>query len=1350
MLITPEISMAAQILDSPKVIVVLVGIDVYRQPKDENAGRHAFPRLPEVAKDIALLATLLGSEAYQEVGVHVLPTIRGADVTIQRKMQKVVEQVQSLKDCRLVVLWSGHAETLEDGGDLRLATADSFTPMTSAATWSPEHLVDVLTTAKPQGLFIVLDVCQAGQALGGAAAQAAIRMSNHPSPDARPPGFALICGAQSYEKAKDGLFAGVLERVLREGPSPDGQAVLNTQGYGAWSDKNRLLTPDELTVVLEAEFTALQRHDPYIQRPAQASLGARFPIFPNPWFRPDAKPRLYDKLGPYVSGADAAQHFLPKARGLEPGEVGWDFTGRVEASRRISDFIGQVGDHTLLVITGEAGVGKSAVLGRAVALTDPAFREHLEESTEWLAATARQQGTLPPVGGIDAALHLRGLGAAGTARQLADLLGLDPDGPAGAGGDALVERVLTGATAERERPTIVLDALDEADEPRQIAELIIRPLAERGCRVVVGTRQFAAARGAHDLLKSLELPGVTTYLDLSNDPANTDDIAAYVRRRLASDVSSYARLGSLRAQIAEVVSRRAAGQFLYAKLTADDLVKSPVTALEDLDGALTSSVGAAFARTLTRLDAEFSTEFGTITPGATTLAIGLAWSAGLGVPLRDGLWPLVATAGAESPLALTEAHCQWFLARAGQYVLESGDGQQAVYRLYHEALHEHLRSGADASAVRARIAAALQESTEDNGGWPMANPYVVRYLVRYLDPGATHELEAVCTDAKYLARAIEVLGVDGTARVLDRVRRHTPAPALVAVAKAVRRARVALTRDPGQLAAQLIARLGAEQDPVLAELARSAPTIAPPVWLAPVNLRLDWSAELQTTQTLPGKVRALTSGVLNAEPVLILGAGEKILRWDPRYGAVQGVIDNAGMRPIAVALGAIDGRPVVAAASYEGSISVRDVDTGDLVVPLIKSGYVTSLTIAAGPIIHAGGRPLANEQVSSRMLDEQTAVYWSEHPGRLCTLDDHLGLITVDPHGFRIALDGLPDELAFPLGDGPRRDPLLLAVGASFDETVLAVAEDYSTVRLVRPDGSPPQWVQVDFPIRCLAVTWVDGQPYVAAANDSDGGLGTASYVSIRQPTGTSASSYRPALDVIGVGHREDRLVAVLGSGIVHDVLDAVDLDGVAADDVTLTAGLAHQVHAGPGEPGSSQEWPVTAITLGQWNGSGVAVVGSYDGVIWVWDDATRRFVAGPFTHRGLPKGTFHYAKGREGSAISALALGDVEGAKWVAAADCDGLVIYDLATCERLSAPEVGQTRVRALAFGRVAGRDVLVTGRDGGAVAVWEARSWQRLTGFTMDDPVTGIWMAGDQVVVQTGASPLSCFELRGLTAD
>ena len=324
--------MADEILDSAKVIVVPVGIGVYHEPKGRAGDRQAFQRLAEVSRDLGRLRRLFSTEAYRDAGFpgtvanpgNLRDDPTAADTSRRRRAAPARPSAGRV--------WSGHAEALGDK-DLRLATANSFTPMTGADGWAPNELVNLLSAAKAQGLYIVLDVCQAGQASAGPlAAQAADRIMDHPPPRGQLPGFATLCSAQPYEKAKDGLFAQMLETVLRTGPSEEALAVLKAQRYGGLA-YNQLLTPRDLYSVLEAEFAVLQRSDPYVQRPIPAAVGADFPIFVNPLWKAAAPPRLVDELGGYVSGADAQLHFVPKARGLEPGELGWNFTGRVEASR---------------------------------------------------------------------------------------------------------------------------------------------------------------------------------------------------------------------------------------------------------------------------------------------------------------------------------------------------------------------------------------------------------------------------------------------------------------------------------------------------------------------------------------------------------------------------------------------------------------------------------------------------------------------------------------------------------------------------------------------------------------------------------------------------------------------------------------------------------------------------------------------------------------------------------------------------------------------------------------------------------------------------------------------------------
>lgn len=1327
--------MAKKIPETAKVIVVPIGIDVYQQPKKNQGGRNGFRPLEEVNKDISRLSEVFSSPTYSDAGFYVAPVIRGTYLNVYEKLNRAVDQIQRVPGRRLIVLWNGHAE-LAKGREFRLATSDSLSPMEPREGWGPGDLVDTLSAAQVRGLYVVLDVCWAGQAAGLLVAQAAQRMMDTPPTRGALPGFAAICSAQPYEQAKDGLFAGVLATVLSSGASPESRGLMEGRGGGGGLVHNRLLTPNELNGVLEAEFEVLSEKDSLVQQPSPASLGVDLPVFPNPLYQPEAPPRTLDRLGDYVSAADAEQHFLPKARGMEPGELGWNFTGREDASRAVSDFIAQRVDESLLVVTGDAGAGKSALIGRAVALTDADFRASLERGTDWSEGDDRRRRMLPPLNGVDAALHLRGLTGAGVARSLADLLGLDTPGSLGM--STFVDQVVEHGRSRQEPLILVLDALDEAEEPSAIAASLIKPLAERGgARIVVGTRKSASVRGAEDLLDSL---GASPVLDLSADEDSARDIAAYVERRLSSDDSPYVRRSRLRREIGAAVAKKAPHVFLYAKLTVDELLNSPIDTVEEISDAVTTGVGTAFERTLTRLDEEFAARFATGVAGATALALGLAWGQGLGIPLRDHLWPLVATAAADSALQLTDEHCSWFLTQAGKYVLESGDGQQAVYRLYHEALHEHLREiTSDADSVRARVASVLRGVVDTSGGWQFANPFLVRYLPLYVD--GEHELEQLCTDPTYLKRLIEVLGVDGAIRTLVRIRTAAPTPAITAVSKVVRRARVALDRDPSQLAAQLRTRLGGEQDPAIVRLVQTAWSIAPPVWLDPFTARLDWNAEMQTTQTFADKVRALAPAIIGGDAVLFVGAGSTICAWDPRYGGMRAVFPNDDLRPIALATGPMDdARTAVAASSYEQRITVRNADTGELICPPIDTGgaYVPSVAVAAP------ARPEdLPDDVRSAALDDTAAVFWSELGSRLCTVRGRLGVITRRASGYEIRVAGESEPLTFELTEGdPGREPVL-TVSEHRGELVLAEAVG-SVVRFARWGESFSRSIDVNFPVRCLAATWVDGTPIVAASNDSDP-QATASYVTIREPLRISLEKPQE-LSVVGVGYWELRLVALLHDGGVFDVLTHSRIVGARAAEVTPASGARRALVPDLETPVSGVRASTKAVFYSEIDGKAVVARGGFDGRVWVWREGTDAYL-GPFGRPGVLDREFRPAKGRERDAISAVTLGHDGNTRWVVAADSRGVVCYDLTTRHPVSQLTVGSSSVTALAIDSDDAHTHLATGSDGGGLAVWDVRTGSRLAGFTMDDPVTGLWLVGAMLIVQTGARPLSCFQLLGV---
>jgi hypothetical protein len=71
---------------------------------------------------------------------------------------------------------------------------------------------------------------------------------------------------------------------------------------------------------------------------------------------------------------DERSHFIPKAQGAERGELAWYFAGRVDERRRLSGWLRE-NMNGMLIVTGRAGVGKSALLGNLLTYAYPGLRE---------------------------------------------------------------------------------------------------------------------------------------------------------------------------------------------------------------------------------------------------------------------------------------------------------------------------------------------------------------------------------------------------------------------------------------------------------------------------------------------------------------------------------------------------------------------------------------------------------------------------------------------------------------------------------------------------------------------------------------------------------------------------------------------------------------------------------------------------------------------------------------------------------------------------------------------------------------------------------------------------------------
>jgi hypothetical protein len=1354
-------------VDSARVIVIPVGVSCYRDPPEpqRNRGRRRFEYLAAVETDLAQITRLFGSDHYRKNGFAVLPVVSGTAGEIIDQLNRIAEDLAAEPGRTVLLFWSGHGDT-PNGGELRLATTESYQPMTPADGLPPWELVNKLAASGAKCFYLILDVCQAGAAGGGIATAAAQRFRENPD-SSRFAGMAALFSAQAFELAEEGLFAELFERVLREGPSAEARARI-AQAGGEGIVHNRMLSMDEIRDMIEVEFDLLQERRPIVQAPTGQSMGRTFRPFPNPLYTSNAPAVMVEVARRRVlRQQDLDVHFLPKARGLEPGEEGWFFSGRDAVSQEIAEWLhgrGAAGGEALYVLTGSGGTGKSAILGRMVALSDPQFLA----SPSAAVALAAARNTVPNVGSIDAALHLRNLDVVAAASALSDLLGLAAPEPGRL--DAWTEAQKPQLPGLNHVVTIVLDALDESAEPTAIAELLIQPLVSKGWRFLVGSRPSAASRQAALLISRL---GRTHIRDLDHEPTTTEDIRGYVSRRLTQAPGSpYA--GSSDdpvSAIADGIARKANGRFLFARLAVSGLMRRPRMTPSEVMAVTGDTIGEVLVRDLASTDESFRVRFSRHDAGASRLLAALAWAEGDGLPLRDDVWRIVAGALQPDLPSFQDEHVKWLLNEAGRYIIESGDGEQAVYRLFHESLNEHFRAGYDSIETGARIASALQLDIKQRGGWDDANPYIVRYLTSYYR-GPAVGLERLCTDPWYLRRALELFGADRLADMLYRAYRTHQIRSIEAVAKSIKRARVALSRDPSQLAAQLQARLAGEETGDVKALIYQLPRAAPPLWLRSRGATLGWQAALQTMQTFNAKVRALAFGSIEGDGVIAVGAGAEIILWNPRMGALPArPISNDGLRVTELAIGAVEGREVLAvAAGYDQRLVVRDARTGAVIGEPVACGHGhVAIGEFKGRVIVA--IPDGCGYVA-RTIDER-GPNWAQRI-QATTVGQLRGTIMAIEQRERkyrvVSLDTgecVGKEIKLP------KDAVLTAIGELNGEPAVCYTDRYGNVGVLKLASGEKvaSEIAMSFPVRTLVGGEIDGEFIVAAGNETDSESG---YVSIRQPLTIERLSQpmdHPRWSwhkVLGVGltrrtSGKARTLALIfeRGGAVDPLTGQILAKGPRTGAIELFSGTwraptirqeAPLPHSDPDHGFILRrdyplQWPITCEAWATVGGRILHVRGSYFGTVWVIDAQDGSVVAGPFRSVGdevrVPRGVKR-AAGPDLPATG-VSVGMWQGRGVVAVAYRRHAEVFDLATAERLGSPQTGNTsNIVAVAVGESENRALLATASEGGAITIWEGPSMRRIAGITLDSGAKDVWLAANVVAVRTVDDRFHVFDL------
>jgi WD40 repeat protein len=1007
-------------------------------------------------------------------------------------------------------------------------------------------------------------------------------------------------------------------------------------------------------------------------------------------------------------------HFFPKAKGADATDPAWYFSGRVPELRTAADWLGSE-TPGLLAVTGDAGSGKSALLGHLLTLSRPDVAEALRAAGVFDPA---YDGIGVPPQAFDAALHLTGMTNGGVERELAVAFDVEPS--------ALRERLKTLPKA-----TILADALDEAVQPVAIARTL-RTLTEIPCtRVVVGTRRGLderVDRPRTDDDRLLRELAPAAMLVVERDP---EGVLTYVERRLLAPASPYRE----RAQDVEAIARAVQQRdqpFLYARLVTGELLARPALPPGDpeLEALLATDHRGVFARAVERLEG--------VNPAYRSLLEALAFARGRGLPRL--LLPTVALS-LRPDRPVTAASVDAFLLAAAPYITLDSDAEQSVYRLAHQTFAEHLRAVFEQPEhIDELIGTGLWQAVRDGGGWEAAGVYVTRHLPGFLagDPAA---LEALCTDPAYLRRALEALGVDRLYALLAEAARASRSHGIDRIAAAVRRCRVALNRGPGELGAQLVARVaGVEQ---LAPLIDAIDRTWPGPWLRARVPTLGSDQDLRTAMRLPDKPRAIAVGELDGRAISAIAAGESVFLWDLRSGRRED-LPEVGLRPTGVALGAVGGRTLIAAAcGYDGVLRVFDLErrewTDAPIVP--RAGQRMAITTVAGvPAIALADRDgftlhdLATGAVL--MHDDQPTLGLGHLAGALIRVVLRDGQLAFEPETTEYVLPADLDA-----ADIGFTGIVALAAGEKPFVAVQLASDGGSVWNLAT--GGLLGHVTFETRVRDLAIAEVDGRPLAVAVNDTDDHWGFA-----RSAEPTFERRRHPGHPVREVALVDGRLVGIAGPPHRPELLSVPEREILEWSDALGRTILYGEPGLEPFEMPSTadtvgevtierpEDWPETASAFGTLEGRHVLVRGSYGGVLLVFDALT-----GAVLHDGGAKLPHELWFGVKPSPdpTSDVAIG----ADLIATAHAGAVALYD-ARLNRLDTSWVTAIGVRAVAIGA---DGLVATGGDGGGLRVWDPERRERVASITLDTPVERLWLLPGLVVAETSDQVLHVFELRGV---
>ncbi|WP_410659463.1 caspase family protein [Amycolatopsis sp. lyj-112] len=489
-------------------------------------------QLRRASMDAMRIAALLTPSGY----LQALPGLGeySAVEHVRTKLSDWSKDVELGGDDTVVFYYAGHGLVQErDRHYLMCWSSREDDP--DATALPTEDLVRILTRTGLRNLLVVLDTCYGGVGAADGVQLVLRTLARRFDHTGSSSGVWVLSSARSRDEAEDGAFVDCFEQGLADARARTGQ-------------RQRYLDLGYLVETVNRRFEQRQ-----LRQRAELAAGVVTGVAPfldNEAYNPDLPSGDTDlTLQRRLARGELHDHFGPRARGVEfDSEPGLYFSGRERVMSELVAWLTGADDDRGRAVTGKPGCGKSAVLGRIVAMSDPTYRQDLLKEKHPAAAEV-----MPRL--VAVWVHARHKLLPEIVERIATDLSMAADSP----GQLL--RQINQHAAEHGSIVIVVDALDEAGagaesggkhEPRRIARELLRPLSEiSGVRLLVGTRrELVSSLGADMVVLDLDEP---RYL-------GDEDIAGYVTKVLLAenepDVRSpYRGRPELARQVGEAVVR---------------------------------------------------------------------------------------------------------------------------------------------------------------------------------------------------------------------------------------------------------------------------------------------------------------------------------------------------------------------------------------------------------------------------------------------------------------------------------------------------------------------------------------------------------------------------------------------------------------------------------------------------------------------------------------------------------------------------------------------------------------------------------------------------------------------------